>query len=147
MAVDPAAYAAALKVVLDAGLTTVLNVHAFPEADALIEAPALIIEPGSPFIEYDITFSAAGVIKVNFDLRIKLNSPAGEGDAWRLLYSLVGVGSATSIIDLLRVDRRLASTVEDVYVGTVLKPTWSTDGDGRMELEAVFPLSVYDRKA
>lgn len=131
--------ATTLKAEID---TDRINIYAHPEG--IKETPYVVILPGDPFVQYQRTFTSDGMAEVRWEAVINAGIPAGDGDAYRLMYELLGQGSGEtmSLFDALASDPTFAGTARASKALDVGRPVLNDDG----ALLASFPITAYQMR-
>lgn len=144
---DPTVIADAVAAAIEAAGfdTDTLNIYSHPEADP--ELPALIVWPGaSPFITYQDTFGPRGVITTNWRIELRVSIASDEGNAYRTMYGFLGVGTSTSVFDVLAADTTLDGLV-DVTNSLEVSTVRRVSEDRAPHISADFPLSCTQRRS
>lgn len=100
-------------------LATVSGVRCYDTLPEKPEAPAAVVSPKDPFIEYQSAFGK-GCVELHFDVVLLTTRSQGGERAQDSLdaYLSAGTGQASSLIDALHGGRTLGGKCDDLVVRT-----------------------------
>lgn len=144
--IDPNVVVEAVAAALEARFdTSAANIYSHPENDP--ELPAVMVFPADPFIDYQETFGPAGLARIRLLVEVRVAvGGAGEADAYRTMYSLLGTGTDLSVFDALAADRRLDDLLDDATALQV-SGVRRVQTDRGFHLSSTFPLVCHQRRS